>query len=134
MKKVFIVFLIFAYLNCYMGCVKSTPITVAFDELDRSTNDNPLVVMTKDSTEYYFDADMYRFLGDTLDGIARVNDQSERVKLAGSDIVSISYSHSQVKEETFWLIGIIALGVIILIAATNSNDDALFDDLPGEWW
>ena len=39
---------------------------------------------------FIFDADMYRFLPDTLDGIAEVNGELKRIKLAKSEIVKIT--------------------------------------------
>ena len=83
MKKVFILFFVFAYMSCYLGCAAETQeIIVAYHELDKSTNDFPLKVMTMDSVKYYFAGEMYRFLGDTLDGITNVNGESRRIRLA----------------------------------------------------
>lgn len=73
MKKVLIVFLMFAYAKCYMGCTSSKVIKVTYDDLDKSTNDYSFEVMITDSVEFYFDTGMYRFLNDTIDGITEIN-------------------------------------------------------------
>jgi len=101
MKKVFIVFLVFAYLNCYLGCYssKTTVIPVGeftanskwvgvnFDELVKSTNKNSLKVITTDSTEYNFDANTYQFKNDKLYGLAK--SESGVVRLSKSEIQSL---------------------------------------------
>jgi len=114
MKKVFIVFLVSAYLNCYIGCVaKKQEITVSYPDLDKSTNDFPLQVMTIDSTKYYFDADMYRFLGDTLDGIANVNGEPTRIKLGSSQIVWVN-TEKVIAGAHLTVVGGIIIGVILV--------------------
>ncbi len=53
MKKIFIIFLIFAFMNCYMGCIRETSkIEATYPSLEKSTNDFPLEVMTEDSVVY----------------------------------------------------------------------------------
>jgi len=77
MKKVLIVFLIFAYLNCYFGCTTTKTFSVGGSELPErlnQSNDYDLEIMTVDSVQYLFGAGMYRFNNDTLVGMIQEND------------------------------------------------------------
>ena len=120
MKKVLTVFLIFAYVNCYMGCFRGTikddpSASNTISDLEKSGYDGGLTVMTTDSVIYTFDSDQYWFKNGSIDGIAEISDESKhgsktaRVKLAGSDIISIT----KVENTT---LKVILIG--ILIAAT----------------
>ena len=114
MKKVLLVFLVFAYMNCYLGCTSKVNITDK--EVDTGTNNDDLIVVTKDSTHYYFDANMYRFENDSLDGIAKTNsdEQKQRVKIALEDIVRTGEVIKEI--DTFWgLFGGIVGGTVLLL-------------------
>ena len=140
MKKVLIVFLIFAHMNCYLGCAKKFIITDK--ELDTETNDNNLFVSiknpvfhmripehdTKDSTDsllnpyvpwdslhYIFEANMYRFKNDSLDGIAILynTEQKEMIKIALNDIARAGVATD--KKIKWGQIGTTVLGVIVAI-------------------
>ena len=115
MKKVIIVLLIFAYMNCYLGCTSKVIITDK--ELDTGNNNDDLVVVTKDSIHYYFDANMYRFENDSLDGIAKINgdEQKQRVKIALEDIVRTGEVIKEI-DSTWGLIGGMVGGTVLLLA------------------
>jgi hypothetical protein len=115
MKKVLIVLLIFAYMNCYLGCTSKVIITDK--EVDTETNNDDLIVVTKDSIHYYFDANMYRFENDSLDGIAKINgdEQKQRVKIALEDIVRTGEVIKEI-DSTWGLIGGIIGGTVLLFA------------------
>ena len=112
MKKVLIVLLIFAYMNCYLGCTSKVIITDK--EVDTGTNNDDLIVVTKDSIHYYFDANMYQFKNDSLDGMAKINgdEQKQRVKIALEDIVRTGEVIKEI--DKFWgLFGGIAGGIVL---------------------
>ena len=107
--------LIISYWNCYMACITSTPVTTTFDELDKTTNDFPLKVMTMDSTTYYFDADMYRFLGDTLDGLARIDSDSQRVKISEAEILSVNIGTNKNQSSTGWILLVLGISTAFFV-------------------
>ena len=116
MKKLLIVLLIFAYMNCYFGC--ATKYVFTDKELDTGTNNDNLIVVTKDSIHYYFDANMYRFENDSLDGIAKINDEEkkQRVKIALEDIVRTGEVINVVNAgPILGFVGYTVLGSLILI-------------------
>jgi len=57
-KKVLIVFLIFAYMHCYLGCTTTRSYVVGGSELNESLNhgnEYPIQIITLDSTRYAFE-------------------------------------------------------------------------------
>ncbi len=58
-------------------------------EVNTETNDDDLILLTKDSTFYAFESNMYQFKNDSIDGIATVYGMEEtmRVQIALKDIV-----------------------------------------------
>ena len=51
MKKVIVLFMIFLYMNCYIGCTSINRVKRhTYDEFDKSNNYEPIIVMTNDST------------------------------------------------------------------------------------
>ena len=132
MKKVFIVFLVFAYMNSYMGCAPTpTKITrKTYDEFDKSNIDESIIVMTKDSTEYYFEPLYYRFINVRIIGTAKIIDQSEEktVNLARSEILSIGTLEVEYQPPTMieLLVGSLAaigatIGLVYLIFKKKSE-------------
>jgi hypothetical protein len=96
-----------------------------YDNFDKSNNDINITTMSKDSIEYYFDADMYRFLNDTLDGIAEVNGEPKRIKLATSDIVSISTGGEKRISTTGWIIIAFVGSIGLMILMLSGADEAI---------
>ena len=102
-------------MNCYLGCASKVIITDK--DFDTRTNNDDLIVVTKDSIHYYFDANMYRFENDSLDGIAKINgnEQKQRVKIALEDIVRTGEVIKEI-DSTWGLIGGITGGTVLLLA------------------
>jgi len=84
--------------------------------VDTGTNNDDLIVVTKDSTHYYFDANMYRFENDSIDGMAKINGakQKQRVKIALEDIVRTGEVIKEI-DSTWGLIGGIVVGTVLLL-------------------
>ena len=107
-------------MNCYLGCTSKVIITDK--EVDTGANNDDLIVVTKDSIHYYFDANMYRFENDSLDGIAKINgdEQKQRVKIALEDIVRTGEVIKEI--DTFWgIVGgtVLLFAVIVLVAMST---------------
>jgi hypothetical protein len=123
MKKVLVVFLVFAYMNCYLGCTTSKKMIITDKEVDTGTNNDDLIVMTIDSTCYFFEANMYRFKNDSLDGIATIygEEHKQRMKIALNDIIGIGDETTENKANYLGLIGgtigvlVLVIGVFVLI-------------------
>ena len=112
MKKVLIVFQIFAYLNCYFGCTTSRSFVVSGSELPESLdhgNKYPIQIITLDSTHYAFEKHTYRFKNDTL--IAKGG-----IKIPLQDIATAYYLVKEIDvAPTLLLIilgGVIVAGII----------------------
>ena len=127
MKKVLIVFLVFAYLNCYMGCTTTKVTTHTFDEFDKSNNDKSITLMSKDSIKYHFDANMYRFLNDTINGVTEINGKSQRIKLAKPEIVSIANLDNRLSTGGWIITGFVLIGLgyllVILIGEATGKEE-----------
>jgi hypothetical protein len=117
MKKVFIFVLIFSYLNCYFGCTTTKNLSIIDSELDTVNNDNDLIVQTIDDTAYFFNADMYRFKNDSLDGLGSVYGQEnyQRLRIALNDIVGVGEEITEA-EPNWSTILWISCGVIVILA------------------
>jgi hypothetical protein len=110
MKKVLILFLLFAYVNCYIGCSTTTRLTRKnYDEFNKAKIDEPVIVKTKDLNEYYFRPFNCHFYNDRITGTAKINDESEYkwVRLAGSDILSISIVQEDKSLKIITTVGVI---------------------------
>ena len=125
MKKVLSVILVFAYLNCYMGCFNSTivPVAVVENELDTKRNDMALQVVTVDSLHYIFEENSYRFINDTLIGKAQeiplfiyqqnYIEQKKWVKIALSEIYQMNKEVKKI--EVLKTFGVILTGCVVFI-------------------
>jgi len=135
MKKVFIGFLVFAYMNCYLGCTTTNSVRVSGSELPETlnqSNDYPLEIVTVDSVKYSFGAKMYRFKSDTLIGMVQENDGkiTELVNIALKNIARAEYNSEDVDVgqtalttlTVFGIVGVIT-GTIVLILIINSIQD-----------
>ena len=115
MKKVLIVFFIFAYVNCYFSCTSKQQniIRIDYDNFDKSNTDENIIVMSKDSMEYHFQANKYRFLNDSIEGFINKTGKSQRVALAKSDIIYITKDKDSSDRYTIELI--VAIGLVVLV-------------------
>lgn len=88
MKKSITIFLIITLVNCYLGC--TTKVIKTGINFTSQDNNDDLVLLSTDSTKYFFEANMYRFKNDSIDGIAQINgsEQKQRVKLARADLIT----------------------------------------------
>ncbi len=132
MKKVLIVFLIFAYLNCYFGCTTTKNFSVAGSELPESLNQSnkyDLEIMTVGSVQYLFGAGMYRFNNDTLIGMIQENTGkiSSLVNIPLKNITRAEFNTVEVDawqsaRTTLIVVGVVGIvtGIIVLILIANS--------------
>ena len=119
MKKLTIAVLIFAHINSYWGCYK----TSVLQKPDVNTNAPELSVTTTDGRSIQFEPHMYRFLNDTIDGfgheiIAGEKQTTSRMKLALTDISSVETKESHNKA-FFFIIG------TVLVMSTVAINSAL---------
>ena len=133
MKKVLIVFLVFAYLNCYMGCYKSTmvPVDAVENKLDTNKNDMALEVFTVDSLRYIFAKNSYRFINDTLVGKPPKNykDQEKWAKIALSDIYQMNQEVEEIDAGATCGIILLSLLIIGVIVGSQMDMDPTGSDL-----
>jgi hypothetical protein len=105
-------------MNCYIGCLTTNRVTrKTYDEFDKTKRDKPIIVMSYDSTEYYFEPLTYNFFNNKIIGTAKIIDESKykTVNLASSEILSIGAVEKVRKRLTTMEI---ILGGVVLVGAT----------------
>ena len=122
MKKVFIMFLAFAYLNCYLGCTTTRVIRMGVSELSEVNYDSDIEVVRNDSTNYFFRAGACRVIGDTLRGkIFQDGDpQSKLIKIPLKDIEQINVSTEEIKTFKTVLVTLLGVSLILVVIAVVS--------------
>ncbi len=115
MNKVFVVLMVLAYLNCYLGCTTTTVIRMGVSELSEVNYDSDIEVVLNDSTNYFFRAGACRVIGDTLRGkiFQDGHPQSKLIKIPLTDIEQINVSTEEIK--TFETISLTLLGVSVIL-------------------
>jgi hypothetical protein len=123
MKKVVTLFLIITYMNCYLGCYK----TSVLQKPDVNTNDPKLSVTTNGGKKISFDSNMYKFVNDTLFGVGQElikgeSQKSQMMKIALADISSVEITES-VDKAVYLIIGtILIMGAMAANAAYEKNN------------
>jgi hypothetical protein len=112
MKKILIVLIMLALINLYISCYRQ----VIKAAIDTKTNDVELYIVDREARELIFEANMYRFKGDTLDGFGRIvlfgqEQEPVRIKIALNDITEVQ---SREKEFEGGKTFLLAMGIIIL--------------------
>ena len=99
MKKVFVVFLVFAYINCYFGCTTTKTLVRTVDDL-HSDDDVPLRFITRDSTYYVLEKGTYNVEEDTLIGKGWANKKGAYLRTGENKWYKIPLNDiKQIKEE-----------------------------------
>ena len=125
-NKVFITFLMLAFINIIAGSYSFESITVPeYNQVEREEGKpNEIYVKTKDYREYHFSDSNFYIENDTLYGKgAIVVDGIERAfegKLALSDIQSIQFEYLNGDTTTFLVLGIVA-GLYIVTGVLVRN-------------
>jgi hypothetical protein len=76
-------------------------------------------VITRGSAQYSFEANMYRFIGDSIDGLATIEaDHNLHVRLALKDIVSIKdrYSRFELTDDMTNIVILAVVGGLVVLA------------------
>ena len=125
MKKVLVVFLVFAYMNCYMGCTstKIVQIGVEDNELNTNGNDMPLTIITYDSVHYYFEENSYTFKNDTLIGRGLKNNEEQMkwIKIPFGEIQKIHGEQKEYSSLKTVVLVVVLLGVVLFVLAWGTS-------------
>jgi len=76
MKKVIIIFLLFAYMNGYLGCTKTVLRKTAASDLNSTRSESKNIIVVIDSIKIEFDSKTCRIDNDTLMGKVNQIDES----------------------------------------------------------
>ena len=125
MRKVCAIFLLITYINGYFGC--SVKKNISEKNLDKSSKDD-IMVVTKDSTRYFFKAKTYVVEDDSLAGWAKsdYNDRMQQVKIPLGDILWTEEIVEGVRWGRAAAIGITFVIVLTLLYFGHSTSFNLF--------
>ena len=118
MKKVLIVFLVFAYLHCYLGCTKTVfkeyPISDLGSAVRSARAGSQIIIVIKDSTMIEIQAQTCRVINDTLIGKLKIGGgEAEHYSIALSDIDSIAIPDKETTVTGYIVGGIGVIGVAV---------------------
>jgi hypothetical protein len=100
-KKVFISFLLFAFINLLVGCYSSELVTVAeYKKNEQEDKPDAIRVFTKDLKEYHFSDSNFYIENDTLIGIINGRAMSFEGKIAISEIEAIQLEYFDKKHHS----------------------------------
>jgi hypothetical protein len=131
MKKVLIVFLVLAYMNCYLGCYNSSivPLNVNDNAKEIENNEMALLFLMADSTRYYFEENSYTFKNDTIIGKAYKNNEAQKkwVKLARSETYQI-YKEEKTFDilKSFGIVATVGIVWFVVLAAVSLSESSWF--------
>ena len=114
MKKVFIMFVAFAYLNCYLGCTKTALKEITTSDLTSVRSQSQTFIVIKDSNAIEFQAQTCRIVEDTLIGkVNIVGGEKQSYKIPLNEIDKIVLPEKEITVMGYILYGIFSIGAAI---------------------